>query len=250
MLFLRYYLWIAPHLMCGAAAILAFRRNIHKDYPAFVSLLVFSFIYELCIVWAVALVWRSPHLHKWLTVFDIAAVFVLQMLVLHELLSNCRISRTSWARLVRPLPRWTAATTILLAVVATALLPQTAQEGVMRVFLNLDLGLNIITAGLLFAILFAVRILHLSLPRIAMGIALGIGITAAVEIGISPLMSVLGRSRYITLDIIRMAAFHVSAVVWLIYLLLPEEGGALTRSCRLTSDIQVHVEGLHRIVER
>lgn len=249
MILLRYYLWIAPDLICGAAAVIAFRRNLHKHYPAFVSLLVFAFIFELWIVWAAALVWRSPHLHKWLTVFDIAAVFVLQMLVLHELLSNCRICRSSFARLFRPLPRWTAAITILLAVVATALLPQTAQEGVVRLFLNLDLGLNIITAGLLFAILFAARILHLSLPRVAMGIALGIGITAAVEIGISPLMSVLGRSRYIALDVIRMAAFHISAVVWLICLLLPEKRGAITQSCRLTPDIQLHVEGLHRMVE-
>lgn len=249
MLLLRYYLWIVPHLICGVAALIAFRRNLHKAYPAFISLLVFSFVFELWIVWTVALVWRSPHLHKWFMVFDVVAVFLLEMLVLHELLSQCRISRNSLARLLRPLPRWAAGLTILFAVLVTALLPQTAQEAVMKVFVRLDLGLNIIAVGLLLAILVAARILHILLPSVALGIALGLGITAAVEIGISPLMSVFGRSSYIALDVVRMAAFHVSAVVWLVSFLLPERTVAQSHSDRLVLALQGRVEDLQRMVE-
>jgi hypothetical protein len=249
MLLLRYYLWIVPHLICGAAALIAFRKNIHKAYPAFLSLLVFSFVFELWIVWAVALVWRSPHLHKWLTVFDVVAVFLLEMLVLHELLGKCRISADSLSRLLRPLPRWAAAFTILFAVLVTASLPQTAQEEVMKVFVTVDLGLNIIAAGLLLTILLAVRILDIALPRVAFGIALGLGITSAVEIGISPLISVFGRRSYITLDLVRMVAFHIAALVWLVYFLLPERSVARFHSGPLVSELQARVQDLQRMVE-
>jgi len=249
MLLLRYYLWIVPHLICGAAALIAFRRNIHKAYPAFQSLLVFSFVFELWIVWAVALVWRSPHLHKWFTVFDVVAVFLLEMLVLQELLSKCRISANSLSRLLRPLPRWAAAFTILFAVLVTALLPQTAQEEVMKVFVTVDLGLNIIAAGLLLTILLAVRILDIALPSVALGIALGLGITSAVEIGISPLISVFGRRSYITVDLVRMVAFHIAAVVWLVYFVLPERSVAASHSGPLASELQARVQDLQRMVE-
>ena len=41
MLFLRYYLWVVPHLICGAAGIVAYRKKVHESYPAFISLLAF-----------------------------------------------------------------------------------------------------------------------------------------------------------------------------------------------------------------
>lgn len=249
MLILRYYLWIAPHLICGAAALIAFRKKLHKEYPAFVSLLTFSFVFELWVVWAAAWIWRSPQLHKWLTVVDVAAVFLLEMLVFQELLSNCRISRDTLAGLLPPLPRWTAAFTILFAVLVTALLPQTAQEKATSIFVHLDLGLNIIAVGLLLAILLAARILEVALPSIAMGIALGIGFTAAVEIGISALLSIRGRSSYIALDIVRMAAFHISTVVWLTYLLLPQRSLGAFHSFGLPSDLEAQVQDLQRMAE-
>jgi hypothetical protein len=203
MILLRYYLWIAPHLICGAAAIVAYRKKLHEAYPAFLSLLVF----ELWIVWAVALLGPSQHLYKWFLVIDVVAGFLLEILVLHELVSVLSTSRKSLARLLHPLPRWTAAILILLAVLATASLPQTAREEVMLVVQNLNLALNIIAAGLLLAMLVFARILGVHLRSLALGIALGIGITAAAEIATSPVMSLLGKSSYITLDLVRLTAF-------------------------------------------
>ena len=249
MLFLRYYLWVVPHLLCGVGAIFAFRKKIHKTYPAFISLLIFDFVFELWVLWAVALLWPSQQVYKWCVVFDVLAAFGLELLVLYEIVSNLAISRVSLGRLLRPLPRWTAAILILLAVAATASLPQTTREQVIVAFQSSNLGLNIIAIGLLLTMLLSARILGIRFRNLALGIALGIGITAAAEIATSPLIS-LGRRSYITLDLIRMAAFHISTVVWLVYIFFPEGSPPPKKSRLEYSDLEVHVRELQRIVQR
>lgn len=246
MLVLRYYLWVVPHLICGVAAVIAFRKKIHKTYPGFVSLLTFDFVFELWVLWAVALLWPSQRAYKWCLVFDVLAGFGLELLVLYEIVSNLSISRV---RLLRPLPRWAAAILILLAVAATASLPQTAREQVVVAFQSVNLGLNIIAIGLLLTMLLSARILGIRFRNLALGIALGIGITAATEIATSPLLS-LGRSSYITLDLIRMAAFHISAIVWLVYILMPEVSPPSTPVSSRLSDLQMEVRELQKIVQR
>ena len=166
--------------------------------------------------------------------------------MLYEIVSNLSISRV---RLLRPLPRWAAAILILLAVAATASLPQTAREQVVVAFQSVNLGLNIIAIGLLLTMLLSARILGIRFRNLALGIALGIGITAATEIATSPLLS-LGRSSYITLDLIRMAAFHISAIVWLVYILMPEVSPPSTPVSSRLSDLQMEVRELQKIVQR
>src|SRR5436309_1919063 len=125
MLFLRYYLWIAPHLICGLALVIAFRRKLHRAHPAFVSLLAFDFFFELWFLWAIALLF-SPAAYKWWIVIDVAATFLLELLVLYELAREVLLARTWMSRIFQPLPRWTAAALVLLAVTLAALIPQTA----------------------------------------------------------------------------------------------------------------------------
>lgn len=250
MLFLRYYLWVVPHLLCGAVALVAFRKKIHKTYPGFVSLLTFDLVFELWVLWAVALLWPSQRVYKWCLVFDVLAGFGLELLVLQEIVSNLALSRLSVGRLLRPLPRWTAAMLILVAVVATASLPQTAREPVVAAFQSFNLGLNIVAIGLLLTMLLSARILGIRLRSLALGIALGIGITAAAEIATSPLISLLGKSSYITLDLVRMAAFHMSAVVWLVYILLPGGSAPARDSSPRLSELDEHLQELQRIVQR
>lgn len=249
MLLLRYYLWIVPHLMCGVIAVLAFRKKLHKDYPAFVSLMAFCFLFELWVIWGLVLLWRSPYLHRQCLILDVVAGFLLQFLVLHELVGKLGISRTPLARLLPRFARRTSAVLILIAVLATALLPQTGQPQVVQVFVHLNLGLNFIAAGLLLGILSFARILNIGLPRLALGVALGIGITAVAEIATSPLVSLLGRSSYIALDLVRMTAFHASTVVWLIYILVPQNSRRTSSNSRL-SGLELHVKELQQMVQR
>jgi hypothetical protein len=46
-----------------------------------------------------------------------------------------------------------------------------------------------------------------------------------------------------------MAAFHIAAVVWLFYFLLPERSLAQSHSGRLVSELQAQVQDLQRMVK-
>src|SRR5512140_2447901 len=220
MLFLRYCLWIVPHVLCGAALIVASRQDVHTSLPAFVSLLAFAF-FDLCVLLVVGLVFPQP-VYKWCIVADTLATFVLELVVLYELLSVLVTSRSSLARIFRPLPQWTAGILTLVAVAGTALLRSSAVEQVMTAFRDLDFGLNLIAVGMLFSLVLFTRVLGISWRSIPAGIALGLGVDAVANVAVAPLLSQWGRAGYIAVDIIRMSAFQVCVLVWFVYLLLPE----------------------------
>ena len=247
MLFLRYYLWLAPHVLCGAAVVIAFRKKLHRRLPFFVTLLAFIVGFELIVSFPVSL-FLPLSIYRGFLVFDIAATFLLELLVLFELSRELLFSHEFLARIFRPLPKWTAAVLVLIAAVFSALLPQTAQERVMNVFQTLNFALNFIAIGLLLAMLLFTRVLGISWRGIPAGIALGFGVLAAVEVAASPLMAQWGKGAYISVDLIRMAAFHICVLVWLAYLVLPE------RSPRFSgvqvSDLEVRIEELQRMVQR
>ncbi len=248
MLFLRYCLWIVPHVLCGAALIVAFRKDVHKRLPAFVSLLAFAF-FDLCVLLPVGLVFPQP-VYKWCIVADTLATFVLELVVFYELLSVLVTSRSSLARIFRPLPQWTAGILTLAAVAGTALLRSSAVEQVMTVFRDLDFGLNLIAVGMLFSLVLFTRVLGVSWRSVPAGIALGLGIDAIANVAVAPLLSQWGKAGYVAVDIMRMSAFQVCVLVWFVYLLLPETVSRTRASNLEVSDLELRLQELQRIVER
>ena len=82
------------------------------------------------------------------------------------------------------------------------------------------------------------------------GIALGFGISAAGELAGAGVLSEFGKSRggYIATDLVRMSAFHVCALVWLIYVLFPEKPKSLETSTEQLSEIELRMRELQRII--
>src|SRR6266498_2181541 len=246
---LRYYLWIVPHLLCGATLLVALRNKVHKRLPAFVTLLAFDFVFELLVLLAVS--WFFPlSTYQWWLVLDVAATFLLELLVLFELVREVVSPSPSLTRIFKPLPRWTAAVLVLVAATLAALLPQTALGLVMNVFVTMDFGLNLIVIGLLLAMLAFTRILGISWRGIPAGIVLGFGVVAATEMAAPPLMAQLGNGAYINVDILRMIGFHVCALIWLVYLLLPQIAARPSETAVQISDLEAHLQELQRIVRR
>ena len=226
MLFLRWYLWIAPHLLCGAIAVLAIKKQIHRRFPAFIALLTFSFVFELCVMMAIAFLCPQS-IYKWFVVVDVAASFGLQLLVFSEILRELLLSNEPVTRMLRNWPRRTAAALTLAAVFFAAFLPETTREQAMTVFQALDFGVNLIAVGLLLAMGVLTRVLGISWRSVPAGIALGLAVAAAADIGSSALMAQLGRHSYVALDVARLIGFHISTLVWLGYVLVPERSSQL-----------------------
>jgi hypothetical protein len=248
MLLLRYCLWIVPNLLCGAALIIAYRKGVHKTLPAFVSLLALAFL-NFCVLLVVGLVFPQP-VYKWCVVADTVATFVIELVVVYELLSVLVTSRSSLALIFRPLPQWTAGILTLVAVAGTALLRSSAMEQVMTVFRDLDFGLNLIAVGMLFSLVLFTRVLGVSWRSVPAGIALGLGIDAVANVAVAPLLSQWGKAGYIAVDIIRMSAFQVCVLVWCAYLFLPETVSRTRASNLEVSNLELHLKELQRMMER
>jgi len=248
MLILRYYLLVAPNVLCGIALLLAVRKQSFKTLPVFVILLGFNVLQFLV---ALTVPFFYPQaVYKWCVVIGLAVSFLIELAVLYELASKLILSHASLARLFSGVPRWTTALLLLLAAFCSALLFHPASERVMTVFETLSFSTNLIAIGLLFVLIAFTRFLGVHWRSLPAGVALGLGITASAEMAAGPLMSHLGRSGYIAVDIIRMSAFHICVLVWLIYILLPENSRSLSGNNVQISDLETHLQELQQILRR
>src|SRR6185437_13694001 len=248
MLIFRYYLWFAPYLLCGAALLCAVRNRVHRRLPAFMNLLGYFFFFDLPATVIVGLVFPVS-VYRWLTVVDSTATFLLEVLVLYELSTELLLSQLV-KREMRPIPRWIAAILLLIATCLAAFLPQSAQYEARNIFHILDFGFNLAVIGFLVSMALLTRIIGISWRGTPAGIALGFGVVAAAEMMASPIMAYMGQSSYIDADILRMIAFHVCAVIWLIYVLLPEVPRHLGEPSVRLADIELRMQELQRIVRK
>lgn len=225
MLFLRWYLFIAPSVLVGCCAFPLWRQRIHRIYPIFGAYVVFLllqfivlFTSNLLIILSVA----SLATYRWLLVVITGVAAVLQVGVLYELASELLLSQSRLANSMRPLVRWSLALALLIAAGSSALFPRTASEHVVLVFEILDFAANLIGTGLLLALILCARAVGISWRALPAGIALGFGINSSAELCASALQSVLvGRRGDIATDFIRTGGYHLCVLIWFIYILKP-----------------------------
>lgn len=247
MLILRYYLWIAPEVLCGVALLIAIRKKLYQQFPVFTTLLFFDSVVELSVTLVLGFFF-SQSVYRWWLVLDTTAVFTLEVFLLYEIAAQLVSSIPSFRRAFQPLPRWTAAVLVLVATSLAAFIPQTAREQALNIFHTLGFGTNLVTIGLLLGMGLCTRVLGISWRGIPAGIMLGLGIVSATDLAALPLMAQLGKSTYIPIDIIRMISFHVCVVIWLVYLLLPQKTRRLGEKVQIAL-LQEHLHELERIVQ-
>jgi hypothetical protein len=102
--------------------------------------------------------------------------------------------------------------------------------------------------GLLISLLFFSRALQISWQSLPAGIALGLGISASAELSGAALLSVLGRAGYIPVDFIRMGAFHLCVVIWLVYIFLPSRSPSFTGHRPDRTDLEAWDQYLQKMV--
>jgi hypothetical protein len=186
----------------------------------------------LCLLTATLLVLRFPAAvswYEWINIADLAAGELVTLGVIYELIDELALSRLSLRHAVRSLTRWTLGVLLLVAAVTSALLQNGGLRSTWKVFQMVDFSGNLIKLGLLLALLFFTRALRISWRSLPAGIALGFGVYASVELSAATLFSVFGHGKnLVLLDAVRMAAFHVCVVIWLVYILLPEKQPGFT----------------------
>jgi hypothetical protein len=251
MFLIRIYLWVAPNILLLVALFWMWRRSLQRQHPFFAAYLALQLACFLGGFIADFLVSRSlaPRAtYLWMVIVAVGLSAVTEMAVLYELAADIVSSRSPAARPLRAFLRWAAGILVLLSAVA-ALLSRSNGERLMGAFQGLDVSVNFLAMGLLLAIILFTTVLNVSWRGLPAGIALGFGISAAAEIAGSALLAEFGRKGYISIDLIRMTAFHICALIWLIYVFLPEKQKSGTSSTALT-ELEAQIQELQRMVQR
>ena len=222
--FLRWYLWIGPDILVGVCLAGLLLRRRQRQLPVFVTYLSFEIAAFLSSLTANELVTRkllSIDRYRWVMTAGSALCLLVELCVLYELASELMVSRSSSARVLRGVLRWTAGILLLVAATVSASFSEPGLQGVVKVFQSLDFSSNLIIIGLLLSLMIFSRMLRVSWQSLPAGIALGFGVSASAEIASTSLLSLLGRPGYVAVDVVRGAAFHMCVLVWLFYIFRP-----------------------------
>jgi hypothetical protein len=249
MLFLRYYLWIAPHVLLGLFVAGFLRRGLQKQLPIFFSYLVFDLL-QFLVLFGVGFIPSQATSYRWLLVCGTGIISFFQIAVIYELANELLLSRSSLAGTLRALLRWVAAVLFLIVAIVSGMFQKISVQHVMNVLQVADFSSSVIRCGLLIVLFLFTRALQISWRSRSAGIALGFGILASVELIGAGLRGGFGRSAYIAVDLLQMAGFHVCVLIWLVYLFLPERTAAATGRGLSQTDLELWDQQLQRLVQR
>jgi hypothetical protein len=247
MLFLRYYLWVAPHLLLAWVLITFFRRGMYRQLPIFSAYAAFETLLFLTLLTLSLLSPFPGGVYYSTLVFGTGINSCLKLAVIYELAYELLLTQSSRARLLRPLLRWTLVVLIFAAAVSSGALSGVSIRRVTNVFQVLDFSSSLIEVGMLVTLFLFSRALHVSWRSQPAGVALGLGVSACIDLATAALRSGLGKSAFVVVDITQMAAFHVCVLVWLVYLYLPDRTPAFAGTGLGKSDIQFWEQELQRM---
>lgn len=252
MLFLRWYLWVVPHILVGVCLIGLIRRSRPRPLPLFLCLLTVQVAGFLSLLVATLLTLRFPAADWWynrINIVDLAATELLTLGVIYELTDELALSRLPLRQVVRSVMRWTLAALLLFASSASALLQGGGLPNAWKIFQTMDFSGSLIKIGLLLALLLFTRALRISWRGLPAGVVLGFGIDATVELSAATLFSVFGPGRnLVLLDAVRMGAFHVCVLIWLIYIFLPSKPQSFTGRRPDRTDLEAWDQELQKMV--
>jgi len=253
---LWHYLWVGTDVLLLILALLAWRRQLNKLFPAFFVYLVFEGMQGLTLyvmdlapgVVSADLYWRTD------ITFLVMEVAV-KLAVIREIFSNLVSSRPSVARTGKYLVVSVGLVLLALAAVAWAhapVVPNQAPSSVRLVahYQVLEQAIYLVEAGLLLFIYLFAAYHHLIWSRQQHGIALGLSISACVGLGVFAIYA----TRIVfpglrLLDFFNTTTYHVCVLIWFYYLLSPAHPSAAQINNGTSTEPKTNAP-IHRVGQR
>ena len=249
--FLWHYLWLAPHVLQAALAVLLWWRGLHKQFPVFLAYLIFQSIEEFILYGMdISLTvsgqsfWRAACVG---TVIE----GLLKFGVIGELFLHLLRPWPALGKLGNRLISGTGAVLVLLAVLAAAYAPiDNPQNAIISRAHILQQTLYVVQCGLiLFLFLFAAHF-RLAWNIRTFGIALGFGVVWCEHMGTwavaasGALMDKRG-----LLDFLNMATYHVSVLIWFYYFLVPQKSATTSAVSLPENNLAIWNRELERLLQ-
>lgn len=222
---LWHYLWVAPNILFLMLGVLLWQRGLAKQFPAFFAFTILSPIGQLAVYVADVVPTVTPQTFWRVDWASVLMVGVLKFAVIGEIFAQLLGSYSSLARLGKFLIRAVGAVMVLAATLAAAYAPKDSSFGIIRGAHLLEQTIYLIECGL-FAFIFGLAYyFRLRFGRPAFGIALGLSISACLNLAVWAVIANGGlpdQTRYL-LDFVAMAAYHLCVLIWYYYLLVPQK---------------------------
>jgi hypothetical protein len=210
-------LWIAhPILQAGIAAIML-RRGLYRQFKCF-------FAYIVAQILTFAVIFPSYVSHNYTAYFYLywttnALGVLLGFLVIHEVFLDVFKPFHTLRDLGSVLFKWAGLVMLLVACVVSISAYSSELTPWMQAIVTAQRCVRIVQVGMVLFLLFFSRYLGASRRQMSFGIALGFGSFATVELGLVAFWSG-GHMHRSMVDLINMAAYNASLLVWFGYSLL------------------------------
>ncbi|HMK29886.1 MAG TPA: hypothetical protein VK473_09410 [Terriglobales bacterium] len=216
---LVYCFWVLSVLLEATLVGIMIRRKLRKEFPIFFVFLIFD-VCSVLIEFPLSFISLRAYFYVFwtLTVVSISLEFA----VLHEIFRLFFRPFESLQKLGDVLYRWAAVVMVLIALVMAVSSTPVEPLSIGAIVLTLERSIRLMQCGLvIFLFLFGP---HLGLtPRHHVsGVVLGFGVYAAAQLVVSTMLSLFGEQRLNLSNSIKEISWAVAALIWVVYMLLPE----------------------------
>ena len=248
---LWHYLWVAPNLLLAVLAVLMWRRGLHRKYPCFFVYALFEGV-QWAVLYPVDLIPSIPPEYYWrLYGPSVLIETVITWVLISEVFATVLGSYTAIARMGKMLIRWMGALLVVAATIAATYAPTDSPYWLIPASHILHEAVYMVECGLVVFLFLFGAYFRLSWSRSAFGIALGIGVSACVNLATWAITANrgFGVERHL-LDFVNMATYHVSVLIWFYYLLAPERIAAKSADPLPEHNLEVWNRELERLLQQ
>jgi hypothetical protein len=245
-----HYLWVAPSVLLLVLAGLMWRLRLNKQYPLFFVLAIANAVEQLTL-YACDLA-PSVSAKTWWQIFwaGLLVEGLLKFGLVAEIFANVFNPYPSVAKLGKVLIRTVGVSLLFAAACAAAWAPEDSVFSIVTGAHLLQQTVCLVEAGLLVVIFLLSSYFHLSLDRPLFGIALGLSVSACVDLAAWAIAANAGLppEKRVILDFAKMATYHISVLIWFYYLLLPQKVPAKSMVPLPENNLDVWNRELERLV--
>jgi hypothetical protein len=216
LIWLYRYLWIVPHVLLLAVAVVMFRRKLHKQYPIFFSYLLFEF-FLFCVLFTMIRLKVPLGLYLKTDFVERIGDAILCFGIIQELFAAALTNVGPLQKDMGRILRWVTLALIALGLgFIWVLCYNRFNPGRFSEYWIIG-ALRGAQCALLFLVLLWHRFLGVRMPVLSFGIGLGLGLVAAVDLLAVALKTFFVVGNGTTIDLVNMATYHVAVLFWLYF---------------------------------
>ena len=207
-------LWVGAALGQLAALLSLLRYRLVREFPVFFTFLCFHVLLTV-LLWWFRPYFAVPFSRYFYTYWIGQAVdTALRFAILHELFARVFDPYQALKRLGNIAFRAAAAVLVLLAFVVAGALAHPDTNKVMDVIFVLDRSTSVVQCGLVFLLFLLASQLRIFLRHQVLGIALGFGILACIDLTVAGLRTHFGPGADLVLSYLRRSTYLCALAIW------------------------------------